>query len=111
MRQNRGGETHHIIPLAIAKRYPELDEALNSPDNMIYLCSGCHNLLTPKSLLTKIGIANVKNPNREKNIAFYTELNNMTSEGNKITAEDVMDVFDKHFLKDEIEVKKQKNIK
>lgn len=44
----RSLEAHHIIPVAI--------QDIDSPDNLICVCESCHSKLTPRSLLTQIGL-------------------------------------------------------
>lgn len=44
----RSLEAHHIIPVAI--------QDIDSPENLICVCGSCHSKLTPRSLLTKIGL-------------------------------------------------------
>lgn len=48
-------EVHHIIPISFGG--PDTEE------NMIVVCGKCHFLLTPKSLLTKLGIQQRKKEN------------------------------------------------
>ena len=51
----RGLEAHHIIPLVCGGEDVE--------DNLICVCQCCHTLLTPRSLLTKLGIKKTKERN------------------------------------------------
>ncbi len=60
----RGLEAHHIIPVVCGGE--------DSVDNLICVCSACHAKLTPKSLLTKIGMRNVEQSNARCN--FKIEL-------------------------------------
>lgn len=53
----RNLEVHHIIPLSVGG--PDIE------DNMIVVCYKCHALLTPKSVLTKLGIQRVKDNNQK----------------------------------------------
>lgn len=48
----KGLEVHHIIPIVCGGD--------DSVDNLICVCRKCHALLTPRSVLTKIGIAKVQ---------------------------------------------------
>lgn len=48
----RGLEAHHIIPVCCGGEDCE--------DNLICICQRCHSMLTPRSLLVKIGIAKVQ---------------------------------------------------
>lgn len=48
----RGLDVHHIIPRCVGG-----DDKL---DNLIVICSGCHGKLTPKSMLTRIGLHKAK---------------------------------------------------
>lgn len=52
----RGLEAHHIIPVVCGGD--------DSVDNLICVCQCCHALLTPRKLLTKLGIRNVQDRNR-----------------------------------------------
>lgn len=48
----RNLEVHHIIPIMFQTPAVNLDVE----DNMIVLCKKCHGMLTPKGILTKLGM-------------------------------------------------------
>ena len=50
-------EAHHIIPVVCGGSEEE--------DNIIIVCEACHTKLTPRSALTKMGLAKVKARNEE----------------------------------------------
>ena len=52
----RGLEAHHIIPIVCGGD--------DSYDNLICVCQCCHARLTPRRILTKLGIKNVQENNR-----------------------------------------------
>lgn len=94
----KGIEVHHIIPVCLAD---QLNVDLDVEENMIVLCQKCHSLLTPKGLLTKIGIQRVKgdNKNSEKIERFYQTIDDNVE--NRLSACDVIDIFEAVFLENE----------
>ena len=86
---SRSLEVHHIIPVVCG-----IDE--NDPDNMIVICSKCHALLTPKNILTKLGIRNRKEKNKLLLLkkSFYEKVAELTEIIGRVDACDVMDAFD-----------------
>lgn len=60
----RNLEVHHIIPLSVGG--PDIE------DNMRVICGKCHAMLTPKSVLTKLGIQRVKKEVKMRE--FYEKL-------------------------------------
>ena len=83
-------ETHHIIPRAC--RIPNVD--LDDPSNLIDICMVCHAKLTPRGLLTKYGQRRPIPTSTKRILDFYTELNECED---RLSATDVLDIFDKHF--------------
>ena len=52
----RNLQVHHIVPLVID--IPGVD--LNDESNLVVVCSKCHGVLTPKNILTRIGLHKAK---------------------------------------------------
>lgn len=57
----RNLEIHHIIPEVTGY----ISDIIDSRDNLICVCGKCHGALTPKKLLIRCGIQNVKRNNDE----------------------------------------------
>lgn len=72
-------QAHHIIPIACG--------GVDTEENILCVCKKCHALLTPHSLLTKIGISRVRN----WEYMFYKHFNDLCEAGERVT---VIDVFD-----------------
>lgn len=87
-------EMHHIIPLSLIADNPYAD----TQDNLLCVCSKCHALLTPRKILTSIGVRKAINRQNDKVKQFYTELNEMAEDGERLDVETVLDVFDKIFI-------------
>lgn len=77
----KGLELHHIIPYSLG--------GTDSESNLLLICEKCHYLLTPKSELSRLGIARAKLPTSSK-IDFY----NLIEENQCVTAVEVLDIFD-----------------
>lgn len=90
----KGLECHHIIPLSTESYGVDLD----NEDNYLCVCFKCHSLLTPRKLLTKIGIEKARfGGDLAKNIAydFYVALGKRIDEDPYFVGfSDVCDVFD-----------------
>lgn len=84
-------ELHHIVP----RVFGGPDEV----DNWIAICSICHTKLTPKRILTKRGIENVR-PSQPI-IDFYERLD----EVEPICGSEVLDIFQEIFLNEAKPVK------
>lgn len=84
----RSLEVHHIIPIVCGGE--------ESADNMIVICSKCHALLTPKGLLTRIGLnkASSKNLISTLSYSFYKKLNTTVENRERLDAFLIMDLFD-----------------
>lgn len=89
-------ETHHIVPLACG--------GPDTEDNILIVCRKCHAILTPLSILTKIGLKKANERNHPKIIQekFYNKVKEAMN-GTKycLDATDVMDIFDS-IIEDEI---------
>lgn len=99
---DRALEVHHIFPLTLQSFLSEYSNGtidLNEEDNCITVCSGCHGLLTNKSLYTKIGIAcsRWEDNSNQKVMRFYKTLHEL-SECVNLDAIDVLNVFDSIFV-------------
>ena len=97
----RGLDVHHIIPRVCGG--PDLSE------NLIVACAGCHGKLTPKGLLTKYG------QHKYDQLAdlidqFYEAIHAETEDGVKLTANDVIWIFEHEFLGNIRECKCNKRI-
>ena len=76
-------EAHHIIPRSIG--------GPDSEDNIICICSACHAKLTPKSLLTKIGLRN-----SSPRYFFYKHFNELAENHEIPCFEDVCDYLEQY---------------
>lgn len=96
----RGLEIHHIIPISLIPDGIDVD----FEENLVCICRKCHAILTPKSLLTRIGLKKaIKRTKIEKDdrvYKFYEELNEMARDGCHFDVEDVLNVFDEIFTGD-----------
>ena len=94
----RNLECHHIIPLAVAP--DDLD--LDVPDNWLCVCGRCHNALTPRSLLTKMGLHQLRRDMKDKQKVerFYLRLDDALTSGDGLDVPFVLDVFDDVFLEE-----------
>ena len=88
----RNLQLHHIVPLCVQDRLPFIN--LDVEDNYLVVCQKCHTLLTPRNLLTKIGLNKSKHE-VERYRAFYEEINEYDGH---ISTEECLDVFDKYFF-------------
>lgn len=82
-------EAHHIIPLVCG--------GPDSLDNLIAVCGKCHSILTPRSVLCKMGIEQAKYGSSLNRIimTFYKRIDNLLdSDPGFIGAAEIMDVFD-----------------
>lgn len=85
----RNLEAHHIIPLVCGG--PD-EEA-----NLICLCKGCHAKLTPGSLLTKMGLRNVKTSNVlvHFRLSYYASVHRFIEEYEAVpTCSEMLDIID-----------------
>ena len=95
-------EMHHIIPLSLIEDNPYVD----TEENLLCVCSKCHALLTPRKVLTSIGVRKAQKKYNDINsrcLLFYETINKYTEktsqgERTKLSAADVLDIFDKIFL-------------
>lgn len=87
---------HHIIPLSLIEDNP----LVNTEENLLCVCTKCHALLTPKKVLTSIGVRKAINRNGAKNKAleFYKALNEITENGERLTVDIVLDTFDRLYM-------------
>lgn len=94
-------EAHHIIPVVCG--------GSDSADNLVAICARCHAILTPKSVLCKIGIEQAKHKNA-LSVRFYTKIGERLDEiADKtfgyLDAEDIMDIFDEVIHEEEKSIK------
>lgn len=88
----RNLELHHIIPLVCENEGVDLD----TEDNWICVCGSCHAKLTPKGLLTKIGLhkntylGNVR-------YVFYKKCDDFIKAEKQLHVEDVFAIFNEVF--------------
>lgn len=78
----RNLEAHHIIPIAVG--------GIDTEENILCVCKKCHTLLTPHSLLTKLGILKV----RDWEKMFWKHFNDLSEAGERIDAIDIFDYLD-----------------
>lgn len=83
---NRNLEIHHIIPRSLG--------GTNEIDNLIVICNVCHARLTPRGLLTKLGLQKLDSDCKRRCKKFYTTLD---AYNGHLTVDDVFDVFDDVF--------------
>lgn len=81
----RGLELHHIIPRSIGGE--------DNDENLILVCYGCHAKLTPRSLLTKMGM------NRKCNMfvnvrKIYERVGELLDAGEFVDAICMFDIID-----------------
>ena len=55
-------EIHHIIPVCLG--------GTDDDDNLVVVCGRCHTRLTPKRILTKIGLDKLKQKNQFRIFCF-----------------------------------------
>ena len=79
----RNLELHHIIPL-VCEPVDNLNKTtgginLDIEDNWIVVCCACHSKLTPKKLLTRIGLDRIRRADYKRRILanFYGYLNDI----------------------------------
>lgn len=84
----RGLEAHHIIPLCVGGN--------DSDENLLCVCQRCHAILTPRSVLTKIGKDNQKKTNIAVEVwkTFYEDMNELINSGLPCGIPDVFDTLD-----------------
>lgn len=80
---SRSLEAHHIIPLALG--------GTDEKENILCVCKKCHALLTPNSLLTRMGLAPYVAEER-----FYKHFNELSEAGERYSASDVFDYLDEN---------------
>ena len=82
-------QVHHIIPEAFGG--PDIEE------NLIVVCGGCHGRLTPKGLLSSMGIEKHKSsPFSELRIEFFKRLDEEMGDIEdpvKLSVADALDIF------------------
>lgn len=82
----RGLELHHCIPLSLGGE--------DTDENLILLCYGCHAKLTPRSLLTRIGM-NGKFPGLRYEIhEFWEHIEAEIEDGVHLSGDDVFFYLD-----------------
>jgi len=88
---SRGLEVHHIVPISLG--------GPDERDNMILLCQRCHGMLTPKSILTRLGIKRTKERNMLCAFAveFLEEVDRQAEDTH--TANDILDIFNEKLRK------------
>lgn len=71
----RALEAHHIIPIVAG--------GIDSYDNLLCVCNRCHALLTPRSLLTKLGKEKVRQKNQivDFKVRLYEAIENNAENG------------------------------
>ena len=82
-------EAHHIVPLCCG--------GPDSLDNLIAVCGKCHAILSPRSVLTKMGIEQAKYGNslNRMSMRFYERIGAfLDSDSGWIGACEIMDIFD-----------------
>lgn len=88
-------EMHHIVPLSLIEDNPYAD----TQENLLCVCGKCHALLTPRKVLTSIGVRKAINRNsNQKVIEFYKKLNEITGNGDALTVEEILNIFDTIFI-------------
>lgn len=82
---------HHMIPLVCENEFINLDVQ----DNWLCVCGACHAKLTPRNLLCKYGISNVKKNNEKilKRQKFLGAIDAELNDGIMLRPVEIIDIF------------------
>ena len=89
----KGVECHHVLPMCMEMYGVNFDVE----DNYLSVCRKCHALLTPRSLLAKIGNERLRwdgNVPLQIRWRFYDTIGKMLDNGEYVDSDTLFDVFD-----------------